>query len=188
LEHLLAASLGLALAAACGFRVFVPLFLLSLASHAGHVSLAGDLAVLGSTPALVTLGVATVLEIGAYYVPLVDNLLDTVATPASVIAGAAAWMAVTGDATASPYLTWALALVAGGGTAGAVQVGTVKVRAASAALTGGTANPVVSTSENAGAVAVAGTALIFPALALVAVLVAVWWLRRRSAAAAPASF
>lgn len=177
---MLAASLGLALAAACGFRVFVPLFLLSLASHSGHVRLAGDLAVLASTPALVTLGVATVLEIGAYYIPLVDNLLDTVASPAAVIAGAAAMLAVTGDASASPYLTWALALVAGGGTAGAVQAGTVKVRAASAALTGGVANPVVSTSENAGAIGLAATALVFPALALVALLGAVWWLRRRA--------
>lgn len=187
MEHLLAVSLGLALAAACGFRVFVPLFLLSLASSASHVQLSGDLAVLGSTPALITLGVATVLEVGAYYLPLVDNLLDTVATPAAVIAGAAAMLAVTGDASASPYLTWALALVAGGGTAGAVQVGTVKVRAASAALTAGTANPVVSTTENAGAVAIAGTALIFPVLALVAVGLAAWWLRRRLLATPPAA-
>ena len=179
IELLLATSLGLALAAACGFRVFAPLFLLGIAHAGGHVQLSGDLAVIGTTPALITLGVATALEIGAYYLPLVDNLLDTVASPAAVIAGAAAMLAVTGDASARPYLHWALALVAGGGTAGAVQAGTVKIRAASAALTGGAANPVVSTSENAGALAIAGTALLFPALALVAVAGTIWWLRRR---------
>lgn len=183
MELLLSGCLGLLLAAACGFRVFVPVFCLSLAAHAGHLTLSPDMAFLGSTPALVTLGVATVLEVAAYYLPLVDNLLDGVASPAAIIAGTVVSAATMGDA--SPLLQWSLALIAGGGAAGAVQLGTVKARAVSAAVTGGVGNPVVSTTENGGAIALAATAILFPALGLlVAAAFGMWLLRRMQPAAA----
>ena len=85
-----------------------------------------------------------------------------------------------------PLWRWTLAVVAGGGLAGAVQGSTVLVRAASAATTGGLANPVVATAELAGAVAVTIFALLVPVLTLLAVvigiLLAILWVRRRRAA------
>ena len=87
METFLSICVGLALAAACGFRVFVPLLVMSIASLAGHLNLDPSFQWIGSYPALITLSVATLLEILGYYIPWVDHLLDTIATPAAVIAG-----------------------------------------------------------------------------------------------------
>src|SRR4051795_13267087 len=117
MDMVLSLFIGLGLAAACGFRVFVPLLIMSLASRAevGHLVLNSHFAWIGSTPALLAFSVATVLEIAGYYIPWVDNLLDTVATPAAVVAG----IVVTASAMTtdvSPFLKWTLAGGAGGGT------------------------------------------------------------------------
>src|SRR3954463_3288084 len=117
MDSILSILIGLGLAAACGFRVFVPLLIMSLASRAGvgHLALGPGFAWIGSTPALLSFAVATVLEIAGYYIPWIDNLLDTVATPAAVVAG----IVVTASAMTtdvSPFLKWTLAVVAGGGT------------------------------------------------------------------------
>src|SRR5947207_9549521 len=87
LETLLSVCLGIGLAAACGFRIFVPLLVTSLAAQTGHLTLAGGFQWIGTRPALVAFAVATVLEILAYYVPWIDNLLDVIAGPAAVTAG-----------------------------------------------------------------------------------------------------
>lgn len=161
-EILLCVIIGLGLAAACGFRVFVPLFIISLASHAGWVQLGSGTTWMGSTPALVAFGVATTLEVGSYYIPWVDNLLDTVATPAATVAGmlAAASMLHGVD----PLLQWSIAVIAGGGAAIATQASTVVVRTISSATTGGLGNSVVSTTE-------AGLATGLSALSLATVFV-----------------
>src|SRR6516225_5140167 len=138
-ETLLGIALGIGLSAACGFRVFVPLLALSLASISGHLTLAPGFAWIGSYPALVAFSVATCLEIAGYYIPWVDHLLDTIATPAAVVAGIIVTASmVTGM---SPFLKWSLAIIAGGGAAGLVQGTTVLTRGASTATTGGLANP-----------------------------------------------
>ncbi len=188
-ETILAIALGLGLAAACGFRVFVPLFALALASASGHVELAEGWSWVGSMPALIAFGVATFLEIGAYYFPLVDNLLDAVATPAAVVAGVVATASCVSDV--SPLMRWSVAIIAGGGAAGVVQVVTVKARLATAAFTGGTLNPLVSTLENAGAIVLSVIGLLVPVLALVLVIVAVfllWRWAKRSLVQGPESF
>ncbi len=160
----LSIALGLGLAAACGFRVFVPLLVISAASYSGHLSLAPSLDWLASTPALVTLIAATVLEIAAYYIPWVDNLLDTVASPAAVIAGVVASASViTGM---DPYMKWTLAVIAGGGLAGAVQLVTTGTRGASLVTTAGFGNPVVSTVETGGSIVLSVLAIIAPLLAV----------------------
>ena len=104
MDVLLNVCLGLGLAAACGFRVFVPFLVLNLAARSGYVALAGNFEWIASTPALITLAVATALEIAAYYVPWLDNLLDSVATPAAVVAG----IVVTASVVTGidPYLKW----------------------------------------------------------------------------------
>jgi hypothetical protein len=159
---------GLALSAAAGFRVFVPLLLTGSAARLGYLELTTDMAWLASDAALVALATATVLEVSAYYVPWLDNLLDTVATPTAVVAGVIAWAAVTPEL--SPLLRWTLAVVAGGGAAGIIQSGTTLLRLHSSAFTAGLGNPVVATGELAGSVSLSVLAVLAPVLAAVLVL------------------
>ena len=79
---ILAALLGLGLAAATGLRTFLPLLLLSAAVHFElfGVVLNESMQWLGSTSALVALAIATVVEVVADLVPLVDNALSAVGT------------------------------------------------------------------------------------------------------------
>jgi hypothetical protein len=162
-DTLLSVILGIGLAAACGFRVFVPLLLVGIAARSGHVALGPSFLWMASTPALVALGVATLLEVGAYYVPWLDHLLDVLATPAAVIAGAVMTASVVTGL--DPMSKWTLALIAGGGISGTVQALTVGTRKASLLTTGGLANPLVSTGELAGAVLLTALAIALPLLA-----------------------
>jgi len=157
-------ALGFALSAACGFRVFVPLLALSLAAQSGHVQLAPGFGWIGSDPALLALATATLVEVLAYYVPWLDHLLDTLASPAAMLAGAVATASVVTDLP--PLLHWSVAVIGGGGAAGIVQGASVLMRIKSAVLTGGLANPLVATAELAAAVATSLLALIAPAIAL----------------------
>ncbi len=160
METLLALCIGLGLSAACGFRVFIPLFGLSLAAHSGHLSLASDFQWLGSTPAAVALGFATALEIAAFYVPWLDHFLDVVASPAAVVAGIMVTASVMTDM--SPLLRWSLAIIAGGGLSAAVQASTVTARLASGLATGGLGNPLIATIELGASLASTLLALILP--------------------------
>jgi hypothetical protein len=143
--------------------VFVPLLLTGLAARLGYIRLTSGMAWLDSDPALVALATATVLEIGAYYVPWLDHVLDAAATPAAITAGVIATAAVTPELP--PLLRWTLAIVAGGGAAGVVHAGTALVRLQSSALTLGVGNPVLATGELSGAVILSGLALLAPVLA-----------------------
>jgi hypothetical protein len=164
LDTLLSIALGIGLSAACGFRVFVPLLIVSIASLTGNLQLSSGFAWIGSVPAAIAFGTATILEILAYYIPWLDHVLDTIATPAAVVAGVIASAAVFTDV--SPLLKWTLALIGGGGIAGLVQGATVITRMKSAAFTGGIGNPVVATGELIGSV---GTSLLSFATPFVAV-------------------
>lgn len=168
MEHVLAVLVGLGLSAACGFRIFVPLLVISLAARTGHLELASSFEWMGATPALITFALATLLEVAAYYVPWLDNLLDTVATPAAVIAGVVVSASVIVDL--DPYLKWTLSVIAGGGAAGALQLLTTGTRQASAITTAGAANPVVSTVELGSAIFLSVLSLFAPLLVLFAVV------------------
>jgi hypothetical protein len=168
MDLFLSLCIGVALSAACGFRVFVPLLITSIAAHSGHLHLAQKFAWVGSTPALVTFSIATALEIAAYYVPWLDNMLDTVSTPASVVAGTILTASMISDM--DPYMRWTLAVVAGGGAAGLVQTGTVLLRAGSLAGTGGLANPILATAELFGSFTTAILAIVAPVIAALLVL------------------
>jgi hypothetical protein len=168
-ETIISICLGIGLAASVGFRVFVPLFALSLTTYLGGWELNESWQWIGSISALIVLGVATVVEIFAYYIPYVDNLLDSVAIPLAAIAGTAVMVSTVADL--SPVITWALAIIAGGGTAAAVAGTTGATRLASTATTGGVANPVVSTIETGTAVAMSAVSIIFPIVAIFLVLI-----------------
>jgi hypothetical protein len=188
MQPLLAICAGIALSAACGFRVFVPMLAMSIAVRSGTIDPSAGLEWIGSMPALLVFGAATVTEIAAYYVPWIDNALDTITTPGSVIAGTLATAAAMPDV--DPAVKWTVAIIAGGGTAGVVQGGTVITRALSSATTGGVGNPAVSTGEAAGSIVLSILAIVVPLLAAALVIaLLVWvvrtfarWRRRRVAA------
>lgn len=169
-DTVLSVLIGLGLAAACGFRIFVPLLIMSLASRAevGHLVLGEHFAWIGSTPALVAFSVATVLEIAGYYIPWVDNLLDAVATPTAVVAGILVTASAMTDV--SPLLKWTLAILAGGGTTAVFQGFTAMVRHISSFTTGGLGNPVVATVEAGSSALLAVLAITVPAVAFLFVV------------------
>jgi hypothetical protein len=167
-EPLLGIPVGLALSTAAGLRVFVPLLLTGLAARMGYLTLTPSMSWLASDAALVAFGTATVLEVGAYYVPWLDNVLDTVATPAAITAGVITTAAVTPEL--SPLVRWTLAVVAGGGAAGLVQAGTALLRLKSSAFTAGVGNPVIATGELAGSLVLSALGLLAPLLAAAAVM------------------
>jgi hypothetical protein len=165
METILSICVGIGLSSACGFRVFVPLLVMSIAGLSGHLTLGHGFEWIGSYPAVVAFSVATVLEIAGYYIPWVDHLLDTIATPAAIIAG----MLVTTSVVVnlSPFLKWTLGVIAGGGAAGLVQAATVMTRGTSTVTTGGLANPLVATVELAGAIVTSVLAIVVPVLSVV---------------------
>jgi hypothetical protein len=182
IETLLSLCIGVGLSAACGFRVFVPLLVMSIASLMGWFEPMKGFEWLAIPSVCIGLAVATVCEIGAYYIPWVDNALDTIATPAAMVAGTLTTMAVS-SGEMSQFASWAAAIIVGGGTATAVQMGTVAVRGLSTATTGGIANPVVSTGEWIGAIVVSVLSLIVPVLVVIVgiflVVIAIRWIKRK---------
>ena len=179
-ETILSIFLGIGLASASGFRVFLPLFALSLASYFGIWELNENWLWIGSIPALITLGIATVSEIFGYYIPFIDNLLDTIATPLAAIAGTVVMASTLVDI--SPMMTWVLALIAGGGTASAMQGMTTITRLASSVKTAGIGNPVVSTAETGTAIGMSALSIFLPVVAIVVVVILfllIYWVYRR---------
>jgi hypothetical protein len=172
-EVLGSVALGIGLAAAVGLRVFLPFFVMSIAAHSGYLELGSQFQWLATLPALVVLGVASLLEILAYYVPGVDNLLDAIATPAAVVAGSVAAAAVMTDLP--PVVKWTTAIIAGGGLAGMTQGATALLRAKSTATTGGLGNPVIATGELGGSVLVAILAIAAPLVALILIVLFCWF-------------
>jgi hypothetical protein len=171
-DYGLSIVLGIALAAATGFRIFLPMLIMSIAAYTGHLSLASNFAWLGTPAALIMLGVAAVAEILAYYIPVVDNLLDALATPAAFVAGAVVSAAVMTDVP--PMVKWTAAVIAGGGIAGLTQGLTGVLRAHSTVLTGGLGNSVIATAELGGALLITFLALAAPVAAIALVILFMW--------------
>ena len=172
LDLALSIALGVGLAAASGFRAFVPMLVVSVAAYTGHLPLGENFAWLATPGALIMLVVAALIEILAYYIPGVDNLLDALATPAAVVAGTLVSAAVITDLP--PMLKWTTAIIAGGGVAGLTQGVTALLRAKSTVLTAGVGNPVIATAELGGSLLVSLLALAAPLVALLAVIVFLW--------------
>lgn len=161
--------IGLGLAASVGFRVFLPLLALSVASYYDIVPVSESWEWIGTLPAMVALGAATLLEILAYFIPWFDNLLDTVAMPTATVAGTAVMASTMVEL--DPFWRWALAIIAGGGTAGLIKGVSANTRLASTATTGGLGNPVVSTAETAASVGLSALSVFLWPLAAIIVIV-----------------
>jgi hypothetical protein len=157
---LTAVALGIGLAASAGFRVFVPMLVASVAAHFGIFPVQEGFQWLASLPAMICFGTATVFELLAYYIPFVDNLLDTVTTPLAVGAGTLLLTSVL--PVDNDMLKWLTGFVVGGGIVVTVQGGSVLTRLASTNLTAGTGNPVVATGEHAAAIGTSLLSLIIP--------------------------
>jgi hypothetical protein len=165
MELLLSLCIGVGLSAACGFRVFVPLLIMSIAAKTGHLTLVPAFQWIGSDIALWTFAIATILEIGAYYIPLLHHVLDVIATPVAIIAGIIITASMVGGL--DPFLKWTLAVIAGGGAAGLVHGATAVTRGASTATTGGLANPIFATIELGSSFLTSVLAVIAPVAAIV---------------------
>ena len=172
-ETVLTILMGIGLSAACGFRIFVPFLIISIASLSGNLTLADSFSWIGTIPALITFSVATILEIVGYYIPWVDNILDTIASPAAVIAGIILMASVITEM--SPLLKWTLVIIAGGSIAAAVQTLTGVTRAASSTTTAGLGNPVLSTVELGGSIILTVIAILIPVIAAIVVIVLLTW-------------
>lgn len=169
MELIIGLCLGITLSAACGFRVFVPPLAMSLAGIYGHFPLSSGFEWLGTKEAAIAFGCATLLEIGAYYIPLVDNLLDTVQVPIAVGIGTVLTAATLGHT--DPVVQWTIAAIAGGGTAGMMGTLASLTRLASTGVTGGLGNFIIATIEAIGSISLSLLGLTFPLWTAAVVLI-----------------
>ena len=173
MELALSILLGVGLSAATGMRIFLPALIASVATNQGYISPAEGFEWMASWPAIIAFATASVVELGAYYIPWVDNALDTVAGPGAIIAGGL--IATSFFQIESEALQWILGMIAGGTTAGGIQAGTTLLRGMSAAGTGGLGNPLVSTGENLGAFFLSLMTVLSPIIAIVMLLSFILW-------------
>lgn len=174
--YLISAFIGIGLATATGFRVFLPLFFVSLASYFNWLPLSDSWAWLGSVSALIVLGIAMLVEILAYYIPFIDNLLDTISIPLATVAGTMLFASQFSEA--NQIVQWGLGIIAGGGTAATISSTMTGLRAGSSASTGGLGNPVVSTVENTGSIVMSIIALVLPIFGIILVVVLLYYIFR----------
>ena len=159
-EIITAIALGIGLSASTGFRVFIPLLVACLAAHFNLIPLNDNFAWIGSYPAITIFGVATIIEVLAYYIPFIDNLLDTITTPLAIGAGT---LLMTSVLPFDNEMTkWIMGLIVGGGAAATIQSGSVLSRFTSSKFTAGAANPIVSTGENIAAIGTSVLSLFAP--------------------------
>lgn len=184
MEYIMAIFIGIGLSAAVGFRVFTPLLITSIAAKADFVTLVDSFSWIETTPALVAFAVATLFEIVSSYIPLVDQVMKMIATPAAITAGILLTAAFIGEM--DPFLKWSIAIIAGGGTASISQLTTTAVRTASTAGTAGIVNPFISLLEGIMALFMSLLSLILPVLAVIGVIILftilfflLRWLRKR---------
>ncbi len=168
LPYILSSFIGIGLAAASGFRVFLPLFAVSLASYLGWIPTNDNFQWLSGLPTLIVTGVATLVEILAYYIPVVDNFLDTVTVPLATVAGSV--LVASQFRELGTFPQWALAMSAGGGTAATIAAGFAGTRAASTATTAGIGNNVIATTETAGAGLMSVLSIFLPVISFILAL------------------
>lgn len=180
LQVLIAASTGLGLAAASGFRVFLPPFLMAVWLRLGFLDVnieGSEFEAFSSDVSILLLGVASLSEIMAYKIPWMDNMLDSLATPLAGLAGI--YLVAVSLEGADPSVQWALAIIAGGGSSLSIQSATVAGRGLSSMFTLGMANPFFSLIEDIASVLLIFIALLAPLAALFASVILIFVIFRR---------
>jgi hypothetical protein len=150
---------------------------MSVAGYTGYLELSGGFEWVGTLPALIAFATATALEIAAYYVPWVDNVLDSISAPAAVVAGTVVTASSLADV--DPFLKWSLAIIGGGGVAGIVSGATTMIRGTSTLTTGGLANPIFATLELVTSFVLSVLALVLPFVAVGVVLLTLFFVSKR---------
>lgn len=184
-----AVIMGIGLSAACGFRVFIPMLIIGIAAKTGHIRLTENFAWIASEPAIIAFATASILEISAYYIPWLDNAMDSISAPVAVIAGTVLTSSVILDI--SPFFRWTLAIIAGGGAAGVVQASTMLIRAASSAITAGLGNFFISTIELLLSLIISLLAIFLPVLSLIFLILILYkisttvWKKKSLASSSP---
>lgn len=170
--YLIPTLLGIGLSAACGLRVFFPLFLVSLLGYLGKLSITENFLWLTQLPAVITFGVASVIEIVAYFIPLIDHLLDAVTIPSSIVSGIVLFASMFPENES--LIKWAMAILAGGGTAGLVSSVTSLARFKSTAFTAGLGNPLIAFTETIGSIIISGLSILFPFFVILVIAVLIY--------------
>jgi glucan phosphoethanolaminetransferase (alkaline phosphatase superfamily) len=176
METVSAIALGIGLSASAGFRVFIPLLIAGIASHFGVLPLGESFEWMGSTLALICFGAAAVLEVLAYYIPFIDNLIDTIATPLSIVAGTLLMTSVF--PAENEWMKWILGFIVGGGAAATIQSGSTITRLFSSKFTAGAGNPVVSTTEGVAATGFSILSLIIPIIVAILIVILIVFILR----------
>lgn len=176
---LISVCFGIALSACCGFRVFVPLLGASIAIYKGWLNVSPEMEWLGGLPSIIAFGTAVLLEISAYYIPFLDNILDFIAIPLAVIAGTVLSFSLLPLTEQEPLFRWIIAAIAGGATAGTIQAATGLIRIFSTKATVGSGNALIATAENIAAILGTILSFIIPVIiAVILVLLVIWVLLR----------
>lgn len=161
--HLISAiALGIGLSACCGFRVFIPMLVAALAIRLHWITVNAGMEWLATMPAIIALGSAVIFEVSAYYIPFIDNLLDSLAIPLSVAAGTVLAAALLPVGDLNPLFKWGLGILAGGATAGTINTGTSLLRLFSSKATAGFGNGAIATVENLAALTGSLASLVLP--------------------------
>ncbi|MDX1285573.1 MAG: DUF4126 domain-containing protein [Draconibacterium sp.] len=176
-ETISAIFLGIGLAASCGFRVFVPMLIAAIAARTGFLPVSESFEWLSSGTAIACFGVATLVEIIAYYVPFIDNLLDTISSPLAI--GAGTLLAASVIPMDSELFKWVLALIVGGGAASVVQGATTVSRLGSSTVTAGLGNPVIASGENLAAIGLPVLTITWPLIFGTLIVLFMLYLLRR---------
>lgn len=173
MDTLLGLIIGIGLSAACGFRLIVPFMVISISALSGHLTLAPDMAWIGTYPALITFSIATLLEILVYFIPWVDDIMGVLSIPVSVVAGTI--ITATFVPEMSPFLRWSLAAIAGGTVAGTTETLTTGLRFASTATTAGMGNGLLSIGELLSSTLLSLLALLVPIISFLLVIFLLTW-------------
>jgi hypothetical protein len=179
-HFLMSVCFGIALSACCGFRVFIPLLAASIAANNGWLNVAPDMQWIAGWPAIISFSTAAVLEVIAYYIPFLDNILDFIAAPLAVIAGSLLASSLIPFPDHEPLFRWGMGVLAGGATAGTIQVGTSLVRIFSTKATIGSGNALIASAENASALTGILLSFIVPVFTAVLLVALVFWVLFRS--------
>jgi hypothetical protein len=149
----------------------------NLAAKFGLVSVSENFGWMMSNTATFVLIVASVVEIASYYIAFIDNLLDSIALPASVVAGSL--LTTQFLKIEDPTLQWGLGIMAGGGVAGTIQAGTSLIRLGSTKFTGGIGNSIFSTFENVLSVGISLVSIWIPLIMGVLAILLVFWMLKK---------
>jgi len=175
-------ALAVSLAASAGLRAFLPLLIAGVLSRLEVLSLGESYSFVGSTPALVCFGIATVLEIAGDKIPAVDHALDAGGTVVRPLAGSLLAASVMWQID-EPLWALVLGVIVGAPSALAPHAAKAATRGVSTTLTAGFANPVLSIMEDVSAAAIAFLAILVPTLTAAILVLAVflgwrWWRNR----------